>query len=110
MYIQLYTQMGSLMFDLNCNFLCTFTAKRCDIFYIKYLEYYYLFVGEGCYSNHVYLYKPEAGIDAMLLAVQEAFAAKDGETISQHYTEDCQLLMEGRDIIKGREGSSHSIV
>ena len=56
------------------------------------------------------LLNPEAGIDAMLLVVQEAFAAKDAETISQHYTEDCQLLMEGRDIIKGREGSSHSIV
>ena len=110
MYIQLYTQIGSLMFDLNCIFYLHLLRNGVIYFILNTWSIITYLTAKNVILIMSTFIKPEAGIDAMLLAVQEAFAAKDGETISQHYTEDCQLLMEGRDIIKGREGSSHSIV
>ena len=48
----------------------------------------------------------EADLDAMYAKGDEVFAEKDADAIAQGYTEDCQVLMNGRDIIIGRERTS----
>ena len=48
----------------------------------------------------------EAAIDALQEKEEKALHAKDADAIVQGYTKDCKILLEGRDIINGREGTT----
>ena len=51
----------------------------------------------------------EAGVDALIEKMTEAFKNKDVNALVSCYTCDCQVLMDGREIYIGHDGKDDTV-